>query len=113
MPDSALFERFDQAIEVVLAGGTVADPELAALARIAGALQHMPSEHLKHELKKELERRATMPATSAPAPAVLGLGKGFKTMTPFLIHEKAPELVDFIKTAFLAEELKRNEGGDP
>src|SRR6516162_6328558 len=37
---------------------------------------------------------------------------GFRTITPFIIHGKAPELVDFLKTTFGAEELKRNTAGE-
>ena len=37
---------------------------------------------------------------------------GFRTITPFIIHEKAPDLVDFMKSAFGAEELKRNTAGE-
>ncbi|HEY1241927.1 MAG TPA: VOC family protein [Bryobacteraceae bacterium] len=37
---------------------------------------------------------------------------GFRTITPFLIHAQAPELVDFIKPTFGAEELKRETGAE-
>ena len=37
---------------------------------------------------------------------------GFRTLTPFIIHNKAPELVDFMKSTFDAEELKRNTAGE-
>lgn len=45
--------------------------------------------------------------------AAAGVGAGFRTITPFLIHSRAPELVEFMKTAFQGEELKRNNAGDP
>jgi PhnB protein len=115
MPERALVEQLDQAIDRMLAGGAPAaggEAELAGLAEIAGALRHLPQEHFKTQLKTELERRATMP-TSATTSTVVGTGEGFRTITPFLIHEKAPDLVDFMKSTFGAEELKRNTGGDP
>ena len=43
---------------------------------------------------------------------VAGVTPGFRTITPFIIHEKAPELVDFMKSVFDAEELKRNTAGE-
>ena len=43
---------------------------------------------------------------------VAGVRAGFRTITPFIIHSNAPELVDFLKTTFGAEELKRNTGGE-
>lgn len=33
---------------------------------------------------------------------------GFRTVSPFVIHERAPELVEFLKRSFGAEELQRN-----
>lgn len=41
-----------------------------------------------------------------------GVSVGFRTITPFLIHDQAPELVDFMKKTFGAEELKRNTAGE-
>ena len=43
---------------------------------------------------------------------VTGVPAGFRTITPFIIHDKAPELVDFMKSTFGAEELKRNNAGE-
>jgi uncharacterized glyoxalase superfamily protein PhnB len=43
---------------------------------------------------------------------VVGVPVGFRTITPLIIHDKAPELVDFIKSTFGAEELKRNTAGE-
>lgn len=112
MPDRTLVEQLDQAIESVLAGALPAqggDTELAALAEMAGHLRHLPADGFKTRLKTELRRRALMTtstATGTLAPA------GFRTITPFIIHDKAPELVDFLKTTFGAEELKRNTTGE-
>lgn len=50
-----------------------------------------------------------MTTTTSPA---AGTGAGFRTITPFLIHSQAPELVEFLKTTFHAEELKRNTAGE-
>jgi len=112
MPDGALVEQLDQAIQSVLAGteaATGGGRELAALTGIAVALRDLPSESFKNRLKTELQRRAAM-TTSTFTRA--GLGAGFRTITPFIIHAKAPELVDFLKTTFGAEELKRNTAGE-
>jgi PhnB protein len=112
MPDRTLVEQLDLAIESVLAGALPAegvDTELAALAEIAGHLRYLPAESFGTSLKTELQRRALMTTsktTGTLAPV------GFRTITPFIIHEKAPELVDFLKSTFGAEELKRNTAGD-
>jgi PhnB protein len=115
MPDRALVEQLDQAIDRMLSGATPAagaETELAGLAQIAGALRHLPQEHFKSRLNTELQRRVSMSSSQAVAPSV-SAGEVFRTITPFLIHEKAPELVDFMKSTFGAEELKRSTGGDP
>jgi len=109
MPDRSLAEQLDRAIESMLtlapqAGG---DTELAPLAGIAGRLRDLPAESFKLRLKAELQRRAAMPTMTAT-----GVSAGFRTITPFIIHEKAAELVDFMRSAFGAEELKRNTAGE-
>ena len=112
MPDRMLDELRVQAIESVLAGALPApggDTELAALAEIAGRLLDVPDEGFKTRLKTELQRRAVMTASTSTVTAVPA---GFRTITPFIIHAKAPELVDFLKSTFGAEELKRNTAGE-
>jgi uncharacterized glyoxalase superfamily protein PhnB len=112
MPERALVEQLDQAIESVLAGAEPAaggGRELPSLTQIAGALRDLPSEDFKNRLKTELQRRAAMTTSTSTA---AGIGAGFRTITPFLIHAQAPELVDFLKTTFAAEELKRNTAGE-
>ena len=104
MPDRDLLEQLDGAIESLLAGETPAtrgDPELEALAGVARDLRDLPSETFKLKLKTELQRRANMNTSTSTA-------IGFRTVTPFLIHAQAPELVDFLKGTFGAEELKRS-----
>ena len=108
MPDRELVELLDQTIESILAGRSPAagsEPELAPLAEIARSLRDLPDEDFKTRLKTELQRRSSMTTST-----VEEIGTGFRTVTPFIIHENAPELVEFLKTVFGAEELKRNTG---
>jgi uncharacterized glyoxalase superfamily protein PhnB len=112
MPDRTLVEQLDQAIESVLGRALPAadgDTELAALAQVAGLLRAMPAEGLKTRLKIELQRRAVMTTSTS---TVVGVPTGFRTITPFIIHDQAPELVEFMKKTFDAEELKRNTAGE-
>jgi PhnB protein len=108
MPERALDEQLDLAIDAVLAGAEPAaggNNELAALTEIAGALRDLPSEDFKKRLRMELQRKASMTTST---PTVAGVRAGFRSITPFIIHANAPELVDFLKATFGAEELKRN-----
>lgn len=105
MPDDLRMEQLDQAIGSLLAGAepvSTADRDLASLVGIAKVLCALPAEDFKARLKSELQRRNEM-ATATAASTVTGL----PTITPFIIHADAPALVDFVKTAFGAEELKR------
>ena len=112
MAERELCEQLDRAIGSLLAGAEGAaggERELPALAEIAGVLRDLPSKNFKQQLKTELQRRGAMtPSTSTLAGA--GVRAGLRTITPFLIHEKAPALVDFLKAAFGALELKRDTG---
>jgi PhnB protein len=108
MPDQERMERLDRAIASVLAGNVRAaagDPEVERLAEVAAILRDLPAEDFKVRLKDELQRRATMSLSTPTA-------VGFRTVTPFLIHAQAPELVEFLKATFGAEELKRNTAGE-
>jgi uncharacterized glyoxalase superfamily protein PhnB len=106
MAEHPLIEQLDQIIDAVLAGGTPArdvEPELASLAEIAVVLRHLPAETFKKLLKTELERSASIKAE-------LEVRTAFRTVSPFIIHRRAPELVEFLKRTFDAEELQRNTG---
>src|SRR5690348_10226315 len=109
MPDRPLMEQLDHAIDSMLNGASFAtggNADLAALAQIAAALRGLPDEDFKTHLKTELERKAAMPTSTATV-------AGFRAITPFLIHAEAPQLVEFIQRTFGAEEIKRNNAGDP
>ena len=104
MPDQALYEQFDQALEAALAGvEPPAGQELSALLAIATKLRHLPDENFQKRLKSELQRRATM-ATSAVAP----VREGLHTVTPFLAVPDAAGLIDFLKRTFDAQETGRH-----
>lgn len=112
MPERALVEQLDHAVESVLARMEPArsgSGELEALTEIAGSLRDLPSEDFMTRLKTELQRRAAMMTSTSNA---AGIGTRFRTITPFLIHAQAPELVEFLKTTFGAEELKRDTTGE-
>jgi len=112
MPDDALtpdvkMERLDQAIDGLLAGGPrPADPELRDLVQIADRLQDLPDENFQKRLKSDLQRRATT-TTSTIAPA----RAGFRTVTPLIAVPNAPELIQFLKHTFGAEETNRHPHG--
>ena len=104
MPDDAKVEQFDQLIDVLLAGAAQppADPQLAALAGIAGGLRDLPDENFQKRLKSDLQRRATMPVSTATP-----VREGQPTITPFIVVANAPELIEFLKQTFGAEETRR------
>jgi PhnB protein len=101
-------DQFDQIIEALLAGGQApADPELAGLAVIAASLRDLPDENFQKRLKSDLQRRATMPTST-----VTPVREGFHTITPFIAVPNAPELIDFLKRTFGAQETSRHPHGE-
>jgi|SRR5579863_4983472 len=106
MPDRALDELLDQAIDAILAGAVAetSAPELDSLVRVASALREMPAEDFQVRLKTELQRRANMTAATA-APAVI------RTVTPFISVIEGAKLIDFMKHTFAAEETSRHPHG--
>ena len=105
MPDNALIEQLDLAIDALLTGGSPATgPELAALSDIAVSLCDLPDESFQKRLKSDLQRRATMPAST-----VMPVREGFHTITPFITVPNAPELIEFLKQTFDAEETSRRQ----
>ena len=111
MPDDALdnvkVDQLDQAIDALLAGAQPpADPELAALARIAASLLDLPDEHFQKRLKSDLQRRATMTTS-----AIASVREGLRTISPFIVVPNAPALIEFLKRTFDAEETSRHPHG--
>jgi PhnB protein len=112
MAEYELLEQLDRAIDSLLAGAppaVAADIGLSALTEVAARLCDLPSEEFKNRLKAELQRSAAMTTSTSAETAA---GAGFRTITPFLIHARAPELVEFLKITFHADELKRNTTGE-
>jgi len=113
MPDDALthdvkVERLDQVIDGILAGGEPpADPELATLAAIATSLRELPDETFQKRLKSDLQRRATMPTSTA-----VPIREGLHTITPFIVLPNGVELIDFLKRTFGARETSRHPHGE-
>src|SRR5580700_1172198 len=101
MPDRALDELLNQAIDAVLGGAApeTTSPELEPLVRIASTLREMPAEDFQARLKTELQRRASMTPTAA-AP----VREGFRTITPFISVAEGAKLIEFMKYTFAAEE---------
>jgi PhnB protein len=134
MPKLNLSEQLDRAVEAILApdagtsrrDGDGLDPKIAPLARIAEQLRGLPREDFRARLKAEFE--GSTPMASKPAVASEQstavttqqekksgspesyIPAGYKTITPYLTVPNAPELIDFIKQAFDAEETFRTTG---
>jgi PhnB protein len=102
-------EQLDALIDAVLAGRRAhlpnASAKLGALARIAADLRDLPRREFQSSLRGDLERRATM-----ASPAVKPIPEGYRTLTPYLTVEKAPQLLEFLQQAFGAEVLYQGTG---
>ena len=109
MDNEIWIEQLDEAVTAVIAGTDASLPStdagLAELLRVAVELRDLPRADFKARLRADLERRAFMSKS-----AVKPIREGFHTITPYVIVEKAEELIDFVKQAFGAEELFRGTG---
>jgi len=109
MSDEARIERLAQALEAILADPGAprpsADPELTELLRIAHDLRGLPRPAFKAQLGADLLRRATMTTTTGKA-----TGETIESVTAYLAVRPAVELIEFVKQAFGAQELRRTSG---
>jgi PhnB protein len=117
MPDRALFEQLDQAIDEMLAGAKEtpsADATLSALMEIAGGLRNMPDDEFKtrlsRELQAEFQRRPPMTA-STPLESTAAEFAAIHAVTPFICVPEGAKLIEFMKHTFGAEETNRHPHG--
>jgi uncharacterized glyoxalase superfamily protein PhnB len=102
----ALVERLDRTVDVILTRGdataALADPELAPLARMANELRFCPSPAFKARLRRQLERKKTMPMVLED----VKVREGFTTVTPYL-QVTDSGLFDFLAAVFGAVETEQ------
>jgi PhnB protein len=116
MADQTLGDRLDAVVDALVArgdaSGSLLDPQLAPLARLAADLRHYPNRDFTRRLRAQLEGRAKM-TTAIGNPAGLSedtqaapvtrLREGFTTVTPYLwVPDRG--LADFLVRVFDAVE---------
>jgi PhnB protein len=106
MADQNLIDRLDTAIDAILAGrreGLVAaDPDLATLLVVAGDLRDLPDPAFKRRLKEQL-----IPNMKENTMTIAAEATALQSVIPYLVVRGASGLIDFMKTAFGAEERMR------
>jgi len=120
MPKRSLAVQLDDAIAAMLVSLKPRPEEepprgVPALVKVARELRLLPREEFRTSLKAALQRRTTMTGstgqatqTSAATPAQPHyLRPGITSITPYIIIERAPQFMDFLKAAFGAEERLR------
>ena len=109
----SLIEQLDQALEAMLARPEEpfeqTDPRLAPLLQLAAELRDLPRSEFKAALKSQLGGNQPM-TTRAEAhleekkqSRVSPVPPGYHTITPYLVSQDAPALIDFIRQTFAAE----------
>ena len=100
MAKQSLSEQLDRAVTALLAQPEAALPEasprIAALAKLAAELRHLPGERFRDRLREELEWEAKMSKAAETRP----VREGFHTITPYIAVREAPELFASVKRAF-------------
>jgi len=107
MPESALNEKLNQAIDAMLAFGRNApvagsEAKTAPLVRVAADLRGLPSENFKATLKADLIRRATMAGETVKAAV-----EPPATAIPRLCFKDARRAIEFYQRVFGAKEIMR------
>jgi len=106
MPKRSLAEQLDQSVQAMLehpgSAPSPAGAQLQELLAVAAYLRELPRREFKDNLKDELQRRAEMATT-----AVKPVPRGFHSVTPYLVVERAVEVLEFARQAFGAQELER------
>ena len=112
MTKPSLIEQLDQAIEAMLAKPEVSLPEMderaGPLLEVAAELRDLPRFEFKKQLKAELQRRSTMTLSELDREQqkqtrVSPIPEGYHTITPYLIVQDAPALIEFLKRTFAGE----------
>jgi len=109
MPKRSRIDQLEQALQAMLVRpdgeAQSVDPSLAPLLRVAQELRELPRENFKARLKSDLERRSSM-----ASPAESPIPKRYQTLTPYLVVQDVPVLMDFITEVFGAEQTLRAVG---
>lgn len=109
MTDRSLMDQLERAIQAMLADEQIMlapDPELGSMLKVASDLQHLPRPEFLARLKTDLLKEGGVMSTTTIQP----VREGFRTVTPYVCVPQAPELVEFIKSVFGAEETFRTVG---
>jgi PhnB protein len=108
MPEQDGADRFDEIVEAILTrpedAKVPAEPEGAALWRLAADLTLLPNEGFRARLRAALERSAE---NMKQATAVHHIPAGFRSLTPYVIVPGADRFIGFVKQVFGAEEIFR------
>src|SRR5262245_22138412 len=117
MPDHALNEQLDQAIDGMIVGvkqTPPGDPTLSALMEIAGRLRDLPDEGFKNRLGRELlsefQRRTPMTASTHIETAATEFA-AVHSITPFISVPEGDKLIEFMKQTFDGKETSRQPHG--
>ena len=107
MDERELMAQIDLAIDAVLEGRPVSIGADPALVRTAEALGALPREEFRKQLGEELARAANFMKEENSVTAQQPATTGYNSLMPYLIVNRASDFIDFVKTAFGAQERMR------
>lgn len=112
MDKRSQIDRLESALQVMFAGpnNVPVDPDVAPLLGIAQRLRDLPRANFKARLKADLEREAIMSGSVQAEAVVSPIPKGYHTLTPYLVVQDVPWMLQFMKNVFGAEERFRAVG---
>jgi uncharacterized glyoxalase superfamily protein PhnB len=105
------FDELEAALSALAAGRDMpaeVGGEVRELALIAAHLLGLPGEDFRARLKADLVGARDLSAPSEPPPIVAPEAQG---IVPYIVHERAAELADWVERAFGAREIHRTPPG--
>jgi PhnB protein len=112
--ERALVDRLDDAIQAMFAAPDApVDREVEPYLAVAEALRDLPRPSFRLRLKTDLMRSTPMNSTQsarATRQTATAVPAGHRVVTPYLVVEDAPALLDFTARVFEAEEGERAIG---
>ena len=103
-------DELEAALSAIVAGQEVPSEvgeEVRDLAQIAAHLLGLPGEDFRARLKADLVGATLPKEAEAEEAAQKGVPPGSPSVVPYLVLERAPEMVDFLERTFGAEVLYR------
>src|SRR5215472_1513788 len=117
LPKRTLADQVEEVVQAMLVSlqprpEAAPHRDLPALLSVARELRYLPRDEFRAALKTDLQRRSAMSegaaaTVSKETKGAYYLRPGITSITPYIVINRAPEFIEFLKAAFGGEERLR------